>query len=127
MADNYKILAQDIAGGTNQVKVLYSVPENTQAAISSISLINSSDTNENYYLGVVKAEDVSSSSEIGVVQTRLVAYAFNSTIGAYSHDGVTWTQYSRPQSGYQWIVYGNGKFLLGGSGDTVDISSDGIS
>jgi hypothetical protein len=64
MADNYKILAQDVAASieeisrSNQANIIYTVPENTQAAVSSISLINSSNTNENYYLGVVKAEDV---------------------------------------------------------------------
>jgi hypothetical protein len=67
MADNYKILAQDTAesieenSGENQANTLYAVPSNTQASISSVSLINAAETNVEYSLGVVKAEDVSSS------------------------------------------------------------------
>jgi len=44
-----------------QAKVIYTVPENKQAAISSISLINSSDEQQEYFLGIVKEEDVDSS------------------------------------------------------------------
>jgi hypothetical protein len=67
MADNYKILAQDTASsieensGETQANILYTVPENTQASISSISLINTADENAEYTLGVVKAEDVNNS------------------------------------------------------------------
>lgn len=67
MADNYKILAQTTAASTepntgeNQANVVYTVPENTQAAISSVSLINSSATSEDYSLGVVRADDVQAS------------------------------------------------------------------
>ena len=70
MADNYKILAQATAAsieeisGQNQANVIYTVPENTQAAISSISIINSSNTNQNYYLGVIRFADVATSIEI---------------------------------------------------------------
>jgi len=67
MADNYKILAQTTAAsieensGENQANVVYTVPSNTQASISSISLVNTSNVAEDYYLGVVRAEDVNTS------------------------------------------------------------------
>jgi hypothetical protein len=54
MAENYKILAQEYA--LNSVNV-YTVPANTQASISSISIINNGASSGSYYLGVIKSED----------------------------------------------------------------------
>jgi hypothetical protein len=67
MADNYKILAQTTAASVeensnlNQANIVYTVPANTQASISSISFINTSSIAEDYYLGIVMATDAGAS------------------------------------------------------------------
>lgn len=74
MADNYKILAQAIAAsideitGLNKVNTIYTVPQNTQVAISSICLINSSSISQDYYLGIVRSQDASSSIGLSLGQ-----------------------------------------------------------
>ena len=121
MTDNYKILAQDTAAsieensGENQANILYTVPANTQAAVSSISLINTSEENVEYSLGVVKAEDVDNSSEeINYSEgfKLFVASGTGSNI-KYSSDGVSWVTTSGPPTNS--IAYGAGKFVAAGS------------
>ena len=133
MADNYKILAQDVAvsieenSNQNQANVIYTVPANTQAAISSISLINSSETDEDYYLGVVKAEDVEDSGTPAMAG-QFVAVARETSEGAYSADGITWTSFNFPGWNY-WssVAYGNGKFVAVANFSSVSAySADGI-
>ena len=110
----------------NQANIIYTVPENTQAAISSVSLINSSVTSEDYYLGVVKAEDVENS----VIPERVYPFvAITSNINAaYSTDGITWTRTTLPVSAsWQSITHGDGKFVAVASAtSTAAYSTDGI-
>jgi hypothetical protein len=110
----------------SQANILYTVPENTQAAISSISLINSSDTDEDYYLGVVKAEDVSSSVIITEADRKFVAIPYDTSSAAYSTDGITWTETALPSDSF-WhsVTYGNGKFVAV-EGSSAASSTDGI-
>jgi hypothetical protein len=124
MADNYKILAQDTAAsveensGEDQANILYTVPENTQAAISSISLINTAEENVEYSLGVIKAEDVDSSIQTTppILQESefvgpFVAVGYFQT-SAISTDGITWTATTMPESTYwQSVTYGDNKFV----------------
>lgn len=62
MADTYKILGQglgigqDIYGNTGP-NIIYTVPENKQASISSVSLINSSATSASYTVGALTSTD----------------------------------------------------------------------
>lgn len=69
MADTYKILGQSLGYDTTvvgsvQAATIYTVPDGKQAAISSISVINSSSSNqESYELGVLKAADVNNAVE----------------------------------------------------------------
>jgi hypothetical protein len=120
MADNYKILAQDVAvsieenSNLNQANIVYTVPVNTQAAISSISLINSSDTNEDYYLGVVKAEDVTNSrQELKYFKGAKIYLATGFSGSKYSTDGIAWTWPTppTPQAYMSSAAYGNGKIV----------------
>jgi hypothetical protein len=141
MADNYKILAQDTASsieensGETQANILYTVPENTQASISSISLINTAEENVEYSLGVIKAEDVESSaniestSSINIINSQafVMATGFgSSSLLLYSEDGITWTQTSLPiapeSSG---IVFGDNKFIQV-SRFSSSVSSNGL-
>jgi len=140
MADNYKILGQATAAsiepvsGENQAETLYTVPENTQAAISSISLVNTAEENVEYSLGVVKAEDVESSTRVseGFSENPLYVIAlyggtsYNSTYN--STDGTTWTLATMP-SNQNWnaVAHGNGRFVMvedGGSASAY--STNGI-
>lgn len=138
MAENYKILGQEsalsLAGGTiNQANVVYTVPENTQASISSISVINNG-TAANYSLGIVKAEDVSTSyatedyvNYIVYGGGGIVYYSFNGTVW-YQASG---TPPNLPTSSAVRGVYGGGRFVLARwvYNDFVYVvhSSDGIS
>jgi hypothetical protein len=135
MADNYKILAQDTAesieenSGENQANVLYTVPENTQASISSVSLINTAEENVEYSLGVVKAEDVDSSAIFESADRKFIAVSANSQ-GSYSSDGIAWVTSQLPQSFIPAssisVTYGNGKFVAVPSGPSAAYSFDGI-
>jgi hypothetical protein len=141
VADNYKILAQDTAAsieensGANQANILYTVPENTQASVSSVSLINTAEENVEYSLGVVKAEDVDGSAEEypeffqQVNDAPFVAVVTDgSTNSAYSTDGITWTQTTLPTSA-SWtsVTYGDGKFVAVAFYNTAAAySTDGI-
>lgn len=141
MADNYKILAQDVAvsieqnSNQNQANIIYTVPENTQAAISSISLVNSSSTNEDYYLGAVKAEDVDSSAEFfGSVARITVAGSEGNNYRSYSStDGISWqpTSISNGPVSVLSGSFGNGVFVFSGYNSSyvagLGISSDGVS
>ena len=49
---------------------------------------------------------------------KYVAVAFNSDKGAYSTDGVTWTEMSMPAVGSWIVTYGNGKYVAVASGNT---------
>jgi hypothetical protein len=150
MADNYKILAQDTASsveensGENQANILYTVPENTQASVSSISLINTAEENVEYSLGVVKAEDAKSETLVEVVdsETKNVFLAttgfnfltsdFNSSDYLYSNDAVSWAKRSFPSSKeWQSLTYGAGKFIAVSSGtglgnNLLIYSADGL-
>jgi hypothetical protein len=135
MADNYKILAQDTVksveenSGQNQANILYTVPENTQVAISSISLVNTAEENVEYSLGIVKAEDVNTSVEevsyiIDGGPKLYIAldsnYQFSTHLSnfKYSTDAINWTQSTMPGSSYFSIVYGDDKFVaVGGKFD----------
>jgi hypothetical protein len=120
MADNYKILAQNTAesieevSGENQANILYTVPENTQASVSSISLINTAEENVEYSLGVVKAEDVESSTE-EVESTeafpRLLALVANGNGLPYSNDGESWIMQPFERTPFRG-AYGNGRFVV---------------
>lgn len=123
MADNYKILAQSTANsaatltGESQANIVYTVPSNTQAAISSISLINSSTTSEQYSIGVVTSQEVPLSSLPGtsfIEYSPLFLSMGNENIGAYSADAINWTQFATPGSAsIEWkeVAYGNNKFV----------------
>lgn len=154
MADNYKILAQTTAAsiepntGFNQANVVYTVPENTQAAISSVSLINSSIISEEYSLGVVKSEESAPSVQTydsSFYENRYLGWSYNYLIPqnaqrasyeAYSStDGLSWSIHSGfnfdPLSGSSsqiQIVSAAGKiFAFDMGGKTYRYSSDGVS
>ena len=117
MADTYKILAQAVAAdpeeisGENQANIVYTVPENSQAAISSISLINSSDTNEDYYLGVVKAQDVGSANlETDSSMFTLLINNFSNN-AYYSTNGIVWKQGVGVYGDYLSVAHGDGMFV----------------
>ena len=58
---------------------------------------------------------------------KFVAVAFNSSVGAYSADGITWTQMSMPTGNWYDVTYGNGKFVAVASSSSVGAySTDGI-
>ena len=58
---------------------------------------------------------------------KYVAVAFNSDKGAYSTDGVTWTEMSMPAVGSWIVTYGNGKYVAVASGNTKGAySTNGI-
>jgi hypothetical protein len=118
MADNYKILGQataasiELISGENQAETLYTVPENTQAAISSISLVNTAEENVEYSLGVVKAENVSVSADITLSNQKFIALSSTSYPDLYSTDGVAWTEFNLPGSpSWNSVAYGNDKFV----------------
>lgn len=48
---------------------------------------------------------------------KYVAVTFNSDKGAYSTDGVTWTEMSMPAVGSWIVTYGNGKYVAVASGN----------
>ena len=141
MADNYKILAQNTAesieenSGQNQTNILYTVPENTQASISSISLINTAEENVEYSLGVVKAEDAASSGEtIGsVARITVTGYEGNNSRSYSSTDGISWQPTVINQGEYYISKgsFGNGIFLVSafkssGTFYGLGLSSDGV-
>jgi hypothetical protein len=112
MTKTYRVLAQEIIFADQpQATVIYTVPEDTQTSISSIALINSGATQAEYNLGIVKAENVSSS--VGVMTRNVYIIAGTpSTVAAYSADGITWTTVSMPlSSGWRSIASGNEKFV----------------
>lgn len=58
---------------------------------------------------------------------KYVAVTFNSDKGAYSTDGVTWTEMSMPAVGSWIVTYGNGKYVAVASGNTKGAySTNGI-
>ena len=58
---------------------------------------------------------------------KYVAVAFNSDKGAYSTDGITWTEMSMPAVGSWIVTYGNGKYVAVASGNTKGAySTNGI-
>ena len=58
---------------------------------------------------------------------KFVAVAFNSSVGAYSTDGITWTEMSMPTSNWYDVTYGNGKFVAVASDSAKGAySTDGI-
>lgn len=135
MADNYKILAQttaaSIKNNTNQANIVYTVPQNTQAAVSSISLINTSVAAESYYLGIVKEEDVDLSIEQSgffVETPTFVAIGNNpSSTALYSTDGIAWTSRTLPSASYWYsVTYGAGKFVAVSLSSVGAYSTDGI-
>ena len=122
----------------NQANALYTVPENTQASISSISLINTAEENVEYSLGVIKAEDVASSAENynNVYETispnGFVAVA-QDIYAAYSADGIAWTQTSMPTTPggfrYEWQSLANGQnkvVAIAYGSSAAAYSTDGI-
>ena len=53
--------------------------------------------------------------------------ARSSSAGAYSDDGITWTETTLPEEkSWKSLVYGNGKFYAFASSDTYATSEDGI-
>ena len=59
---------------------------------------------------------------------KFVAIAWNSSVAAYSEDGITWIETTLPISG-QWrsVTYGNGKFVATADSSSVAVySEDGI-
>ena len=58
---------------------------------------------------------------------KFVAVAFNSSVGAYSTDGISWTEMSMPTGNWYDVSYGNGKFVaVASSSDKGAYSTDGI-
>lgn len=58
---------------------------------------------------------------------KYVAVAFDSDKGAYSTDGISWTEMSMPAVGSWIVTYGNGKYVAVASGsDKGAYSNDGI-
>jgi hypothetical protein len=136
MADNYKILGQataasiELISGENQAETLYTVPENTQAAISSISLVNTAEENVEYSLGVVKAENVSVSADITLSNQKFIALSSTSYPDLYSTDGVAWTEFNMSGPGsisWRSVTHGNDKFVAVAEGSSSSAhSTDGI-
>ena len=58
---------------------------------------------------------------------KFVATAFNSTVAAYSTDGITWTQTTMPaKAEWRGLHYANGKFVAVANGTIAAYSTDGI-
>ena len=57
---------------------------------------------------------------------KFVAIGYNSTVGAYSTDRITWTEISLPSSATKWasLCYGNDKFVIIVYGSTVGAYSE---
>ena len=150
MAETYKILGQEPARGldpqygANEARIVYEVPANTQSSVSSVSVINNSNSSGSYKLGVVKAADVATSTEDISLDVELpvsedwfsitygddtfVAIAYYSDAAAYSTNGITWTQTTMPSSeSWRSVTYGDGTFVAVTSySDTAAYSTDGI-
>lgn len=110
MADNYKILAQTTAAsiepdsGLNQANVVYTVPANTQVAISSVSLINSSIVPESYSIGIVRSQEaLSSYNKVDYNVGSEIYIAFPAGLGIF----ITST------NGIDWDITGSGEFFPG--------------
>ena len=73
----------DIIISTYDPKTIYTVPANTETAISSISVINNGTVSGDYYLGVVKSED---SSTPGISNTQTIIP--NKTLAAGAIDEI---------------------------------------
>ncbi len=97
MTDTYKILGQTLTGqkAKNNVdikeSVLYTVPNNKNAALSSITVTNSSDLSKDYTLSVLKSgEDIASTESLYFDNMFYNISDSNKSI-KYSLDGITWT------------------------------------
>lgn len=103
MADTYKILGQGLAGAVKPLgssfvteeALIYEVPENKKAAVSSIHIVNSSSANQNYRLSFVPKDDVPSTIQDTTYQDQIdvvkiiQSNTYNSTI-SYTSDGISW-------------------------------------
>ena len=137
MADNYKILAQTTAAsieensGLNQANAVYTVPENTQASISSISLINTSNIDQEYSIGFLSSAEAESAVDSSVTyQTGVKGFLATSSrqsVG-FSENGLDWTTSNMPKdSEWSAVAYGDGKFVAVVDRNTFSAySSDGI-
>lgn len=137
MAETYKILAQDTAAsfeevtGALQANAVYTVPESTQAAVSAIAVVNSSDADSSYKVGIVKSTDVGTSSEDAYLNRYV-------TVGGdlytspdphyYSSDGINWelTNQNVPDVGIvNDTLVTETKFVYVGGSGTIVYSEDG--
>jgi hypothetical protein len=114
----------------SEANIIYNVPENAQASISSISLINTAEENVEYSLGVVKAEDVSDSVD---TYSYFVDYpifvSLSGTMVSYSYDGITWLESTvNDLEGGEWdtIAWGNNMFVASSYGGGFGYSTNGI-
>lgn len=96
MTETYKILSQDMAvnieplTGYYQANILYSVPSATQAAISTISVINSGTTTGSYKLAITKKEfndKVIPTTVVPAVDSLAIVSGYGVST---SNDGLNW-------------------------------------
>jgi hypothetical protein len=136
MTDTYKILGQELTGGlaldgeTVKETILYEVPENTQASISTIQITNSDVSSQTYKLAFVKDSEVEEAYTdveytTGTVVNRFLASNITNNI-LYSEDGLSWTETSQDISIMPLLAYGNETFVAVFPNNIAGYSSDGI-
>ncbi len=122
MTDTYKVLGQALTGDlaldgtTIKETVVYEVPAGTKASVSAIEITNSDTASQTYKIAFVPNADVSTAItsigyESGVIQNIFIATRFAAS-GAYSIDGINWTQLALPEERSWYLVtFADGKFV----------------
>ena len=138
MTDTYKVLGQALTGDlaldgtTVKETVVYEVPAGTKASVSSVEITNSDVASQTYKVAFVPSADVSSSTttlnyNVQTLTDGFVTTAFESSLSAYSTDGINWTETTMPQFGNWRTAYGNGKFVsVSGSSNVAAYSTNGV-
>lgn len=145
MADNYKILGQDVVSdldtftGFNSARVAYETPANTQSAVSSISILNTGSIATEYSVGVIKQADVASVTQNKTaIKFLALGRSTSDTDPAYSayslDEGDSWTTFTLPGTRLQVVsaVQAQGKIFaialthISNVKDIVFYSEDGV-
>lgn len=122
MADSYKILGQSALGelstdnSTNVESIIYTVPTGKQVAVSSIRITNTASSDKRYGVYFVPSSEVSSAvnttkQSYGPQTPGFVAFSVFSGVGAYSTNGITWTQTQKTDLAARGLIFANNNFL----------------
>lgn len=141
MSDTYKILGQALTGdlaldnSTVKETIVYEVPTNTQSAVSTIQITNSSPNSQTYRLSFVKDSEVEAAYadiqySISTISKLFIFLVQNDFDTMYAEDAVNWTAGSslpRDVSNVSWrgTAYGNG-ILVAPISDVLFYTTDGI-